>query len=508
MSRFPSPRYSRRKSSGSRFYDSRNRIRGHALTEATKRGILVSFNNRRSELAAATIGANQFDYAFDTIGNRNVESANAATNAYAANCLNQYTAIEGGASPPGEPPLCGSAPLREFQYDADGNLLRDGLFRYAYDAENRMIRATSLGQTNGALRVLNSYDHKHRRTRKTVQRFNIPSVAPPTPPPDGEWITTETHTYVWDDSNIVLERVAFTNGAARTCEYFWGPDLSGTEQGAGGVGGLLAVSIDGAYHLPCYDHNGNIVRYIAEDGTTSASYTYDPYGNVIDSYGNLADVFSFGFSTKYYDRETGMVGYKRRFHRPDLGRWLNRDPIEEEGGENLYEFCDNNPVKCFDAFGKWAVSIGISLDFGGSSGMSFSLSVGISFSRKKGLSIGIVRSGSIGSYIGVGASADVSVSISPTAPSVSDLKGLSTTIGGSGGEGVVFGASVSVPIDAESGYATYNASAGIGIGSPAEGHVFISQTLVSSWCLSGGRKSAESLHSVESIKPINESKDK
>ena len=46
-----------------------------------------------------------------------------------------------------------------------------------------------------------------------------------------------------------------------------------------------------------------------------------------------------------------MVGYKRRFYRPDLGRWLNRDPIEEEGGENLYAFCNNGMPYKFDVLG-------------------------------------------------------------------------------------------------------------------------------------------------------------
>ena len=124
-------------------------------------------------------------------------------------------------------------------------------------------------------------------------------------------------------------------------KYFWGPDLSGTEQGAGGVGGLLAVGIDGTFHLPLYDHNGNIVRYIAEDGASSAACVYDPFGSVISTAGPLADTFTFGFSTKPLDRETGLVAYQRRFHSPSLGRFLNRDPIEEKGGENLYAFCAN-----------------------------------------------------------------------------------------------------------------------------------------------------------------------
>lgn len=46
-----------------------------------------------------------------------------------------------------------------------------------------------------------------------------------------------------------------------------------------------------------------------------------------------------GCSTKYLDRETGILSFQRRFCRSDLGRWLNRDPIDEVGGENLYAFC-------------------------------------------------------------------------------------------------------------------------------------------------------------------------
>ena len=297
--------------------------------------------NRRSELAAATIGLNHFGYAYDTIGNRLWSAANLTTNSYTANNLNQYSSI-----------LRASAPPREPTYDADGNMTDDGVFAYAYDAENRLVSVTSASPTNGAVRVLNAYDHRNRRIRKTVQRLYSTSAPPPAPPTGtDEWQTLETHTFVWDGNNIVLEEVEFADGTIRTIENFWGLDKSGTEQGAGGVGGLLAVSLDDVFYIPCYDHNGNIVLYVSKTGSVAAQYTYDPYGNVIESSGPLANMFSFGFSTHYHDRETGMVGYKRRFYRPDLGRWLNRDPIEEEGGENLYAFCKNNPVFYFDNAG-------------------------------------------------------------------------------------------------------------------------------------------------------------
>ena len=320
--------------------------------------------NSRSELAEATIGTNAYGYAYDTIGNRLWTSENATTNTYAANSLNQYTTIPKPSGPPRSP-----------LYDADGNLVNDRTLTYAYDAENRLIsatQATSASLTNGAIRVLNTYDHKHRRIRKTVQHLTVTMPPAPSPPLETyEWNTVETHTFVWDGDDIVLERIAFTNGTSRVCEYFWGPDMSGAEQGAGGVGGLLAVSIDGVFYIPCYDHNGNIVRYVSEFGAVAAEYIYAPYGNVIEATGSLAEQFSFGFSTKPLDHETGLVAYQRRFLRPAIGRWLNRDPIEEDGGENLYAFCLNAPTTLFDVEGMWfrelsnfCAGVGDSLTFG------------------------------------------------------------------------------------------------------------------------------------------------
>ena len=280
--------------------------------------------NRRGELAAAQIGANSYGYAYDSIGNRQWSSANAVTNAFAANSLNQYTQIDAA----------------QMVYDADGNLTNDGRFSYAYDAENRLVSACPVTPVEGSLAVENHYDHRHRRARKIVRRY------------DGSgWQPHETHTFVWDDMNFVLERIAFADGTTRTVEYFWGNDLSGTEQGAGGVGGLIAVSIDGSFYIPCYDHNGNIVCYVSETGVIAGQYVYDPYGNVIEHYGTMPNQFNFGFSTKYYDREVDLVGYQYRFLRPSLGRWLNRDPIEEAGGENLYAFCRNSPSRMYDVWG-------------------------------------------------------------------------------------------------------------------------------------------------------------
>lgn len=39
------------------------------------------------------------------------------------------------------------------------------------------------------------------------------------------------------------------------------------------------------------------------------------------------------------------------FYDPNTGRWLSRDPIEEEGGINLYQFAKNNPINFYDKLG-------------------------------------------------------------------------------------------------------------------------------------------------------------
>ena len=67
--------------------------------------------------------------------------------------------------------------------------------------------------------------------------------------------------------------------------------------------------------------------------------------------GRSGEDFSFGFSTKYHDREVGLVAYQLRSYSPALGCWLNRDPIEEEGGVNLYGFLGNNQICITDVLG-------------------------------------------------------------------------------------------------------------------------------------------------------------
>jgi len=278
--------------------------------------------NARGEVISSHGGAENTEavYAYDHIGNLLLSAFNTATNTYAANNLNQYASILRASDSPFE-----TIP----QYDADGNLTAFGPWAYAYDAANRLVSVSS----SGVSLVTNFYDAQSRRVKKVTPEA--------------------TTTYFYDGWNLVEERIAHTNGATSTIRYYWGKDLSGTLQGAGGIGGLLYLAIDGAIYVPLYDSNGNVTHYCNENGAVVASFAYDAFGKTIIQSGSLADIFRHRFSTKYFDAETGLYYYGYRFYSPPLMRWLNRDPIGERGGMNLYGFCGNSSICRYDKYG-WA----------------------------------------------------------------------------------------------------------------------------------------------------------
>jgi RHS repeat-associated protein len=160
--------------------------------------------------------------------------------------------------------------------------------------------------------------------------------------------------YLYDGWNVIAEYVRSAGlQPALSQTYLWGLDLSGTLQGAGGVGGLLAVHIQNpqsSIYYPTYDGNGNVSEYLGQDGTAAAHFEYDPFGNTTVSSGDIAQ-FAYRFSTKPLDCETGLYYYGYRIYDPVTGRWLSKDPIEEEGGENLYGFIGNDGVERIDLFG-------------------------------------------------------------------------------------------------------------------------------------------------------------
>lgn len=233
-----------------------------------------------------------------------------------------------------------------FAYDSDGNLLTDGLWTNTWNAENRLTCVESLSGVpdNKKIRVDYKYDYQGKMTERTVHSDYS----------GDSYQTTNTTVFLWDGYNPIAEII----DNVTTNFFTYGADLFGTLQGAGGVGGLLMVTLDSATnYFVAMDGNGNVMGLVsATDGSVDAEYSYSPFGELLQATGPQAGNNHFRYSTRYYDRETGLIMFPARPYLPPLGRFLACDPMGE-WDKNRYAFAKNNPITTIDPFGLWGTDV-------------------------------------------------------------------------------------------------------------------------------------------------------
>jgi RHS repeat-associated protein len=242
-----------------------------------------------------------------------------------------------------------------YAYDLNGNMITNGTRVLDYDDENQLIRITRPSAWKSEF----TYDGKMRRRIRREYTWN------------GSWVLTNEVRYVYDGNLVIQERDA--NNLPQVT-YTRGRDLSGSLEGAGGIGGLLARTDNGQliggsssatalYHA---DGNGNVTCLIYMNQLIAAKYEYDPYGNNLSQSGPLADANLYRFSSKEFHPNSGLVYYLYRLYDSSLQRWPNRDPINELGFKvlihrtaglnrrlerDLYQFVGNSPIRHWDYLG-------------------------------------------------------------------------------------------------------------------------------------------------------------
>ncbi len=202
-----------------------------------------------------------------------------------------------------------------------------------------MITMLNASFTGMDVRIDFTYDYLGRRVAKSVWDYNL---------------NTQTlyQRYLYDGSNLIAQTDASGN-LQRT--FTWGLDLAGSRSATGGVSALLQINdlTAGKTLSLTYDGNGNVAGLVNSDsGVLEGAYEYDPSGNLLRCEGAYAKSNPFRFSTKWQDDESGLINHGFRYYSPTFGRFINRDPIAEKGGLNLYGFCGNNGINGIDVLGR------------------------------------------------------------------------------------------------------------------------------------------------------------
>lgn len=290
-------------------------------------------NSVMQRSAQLPVSITQYAYRYDSASNRLMENTATSVTSSRYNNLNQLiqqirtdTSRNAGGLPVNTP----NTNINSISYDANGNTTSttSPAVTYFWDAADHLVKIVQGGNTTEFI-----YDGIGRRVAEKLNGVIV-------------------KTFLWDGAELVEERNA--TGAITIKRFF-----SQGEQ----IGGV-----------PYYftkDHLGSTREMTDAAGTVKARYDYSPYGKRTRIAGTMdAD---FGFTGHYFHAPTGLYLALYRAYDVNSGRWLNRDPIEEQGGLNLYVYVENNPISRIDFRGDdWVKDAG-NLFIGIGDGVSFGI---------------------------------------------------------------------------------------------------------------------------------------
>ncbi|CAN5387785.1 hypothetical protein BH23BAC1_BH23BAC1_05790 [soil metagenome] len=244
------------------------------------------------------------NYAWDATGNRTIVSDNDISTNYTVNNLNQYTQVGDLV----------------FTYSENGGLETYSGWTYTYDAQNRLIEAT-----NEATTVVFAYDARNRRVKQLENG--------------------STTFFYYDNWNLLEER---SSNDVLLERYVHGALMD-----------ELLTMVSGSnivYYL--HDALGSVTHLTDPTGNVVEKYTYDIFGGPSIMNGSGASIEASAFNNRFlftgreYIAGIDLYDYRNRMYSPNLGRFIQPDPIKFSAGDyNFYRYVGNSPMNWRDPSG-------------------------------------------------------------------------------------------------------------------------------------------------------------
>jgi RHS repeat-associated protein len=232
----------------------------------------------------------------------------------------------------------------EYTYDGEGNLIlrtetQSGTYRvFDYDHRNRMVRVTDRSTGGVALKQVEMiYDAGDRRISQTVDADGAASG-----------LATTEH-YIYDGEHIILEFID-ADGPGSAAQ-----PISKVRNLFGPVIDMILAQEQistGETNWVLTDHLGTIRDLIGNMGQQVLDLQYDSFGNLRSS-SSPTTVTRYGFTGREFDNSLGLYYYRARYYSPELGRFLQEDPIAYTAQDaNLYRYVFNQPAEHTDPSGR------------------------------------------------------------------------------------------------------------------------------------------------------------